>query len=463
MIRLTVSEIAQAVNGKVVGDGDLAVEAGVEIDSRLIKPGFLFVAKPGEQTDGHNFAGAAIEAGATALLVERELEVAVPQVIVADVVVALGLLATEVLRRLRETSKLTVIGITGSNGKTSTKNMLRAALSQFGETIAPRESFNNHVGAPLSMLLTNEETRYLVVELGADGLGSIDYLANMCKPDVAVELKVGLAHVGEFGGIEVTAKIKAEMIKHIRPGGVLVYNSDDSYCSAMADGFAGRKLSFGTGHSDYQASGHRLSLDGTSAEITYPDGESVKLQLQILGEHQVMNALATIAVCDGLGLGRGLVIKALSALPLAERWRMQLGVVDGVAIINDAYNASPDSTKAALQTLAILGRETGRRTVAVLGEMAELGKFAAEQHDAIGRIVVRLNIDQLFVVGENAKLIHMGASQEGSWDGESKFFDSIDTALEAVREMLVTGDIVLIKSSKSANLRHLGDALMGAK
>jgi UDP-N-acetylmuramoyl-tripeptide--D-alanyl-D-alanine ligase len=176
-----------------------------------------------------------------------------------------------------------------------------------------------------------------------------------------------------------------------------------------------------------------------------------------------MNALATIAVCDGLGLDRGLVIKALSALPLAERWRMQLGVVDGVAIINDAYNASPDSTKAALQTLAILGRETGRRTVAVLGEMAELGKFAAEQHDAIGRIVVRLNIDQLFVVGENAKLIHMGASQEGSWDGESKFFDSIDTALEAVREMLVTGDIVLIKSSKSANLRHLGDALMGAK
>ena len=210
MIRLKVSEIAHAVNGRVVGDGDLEVEAGVEIDSRLIKPGFLFVAKPGEQTDGHNFAGAAIDAGASALLVERELDVSVPQVIVADVVVALGLIATEVLRRLREASKLTVIGITGSNGKTSTKNMLRAALSQFGETIAPRESFNNHVGAPLSMLLTNEDTRYLVVELGADGLGSIDYLANMCKPDVAVELKVGLAHVGEFGGIEVTAKIKAE-------------------------------------------------------------------------------------------------------------------------------------------------------------------------------------------------------------------------------------------------------------
>ena len=463
MIRLTVSEIAQAVNGQVVGDANLAVEAGVEIDSRLIKPGFLFVAKPGEQTDGHNFAGAAIEAGASALLVERELDVVVPQIVVADVVVALGLLATEVLRRLRETSKLTVIGITGSNGKTSTKNMLRAALSQFGETIAPRESFNNHVGAPLSMLLAGESTRYLVVELGADGLDSIDYLANMCKPDVAVELKVGLAHVGEFGGIEVTAKIKAELIKHIRPGGVLVFNSDDSYCRAMAEEFSGRKVSFGTGHADYQAAGHRISLEGTSADITYPEGEISKLQLQILGEHQIMNALATIAVCDSLGLDRNMVAAELSALPLAERWRMQLGVVDGVAIINDAYNASPDSTKAALQTLAILGRETGRRTIAVLGEMAELGRFSAEEHDSFGRVVVQLNIDQLFVVSERAKLIHMGASQEGSWDGESKFFDSIDTALEAIREMLVAGDIVLVKSSKSANLRHLGDALMGAK
>jgi UDP-N-acetylmuramoyl-tripeptide--D-alanyl-D-alanine ligase len=462
MIRLTVSEIAHAVRGRVVGDANLAVESGVEIDSRLIKPGYLFVAKPGEETDGHNFADAAIEAGAYALLVERELNVTVPQVVVADVVVALGLLATEVLRRLRESSKLTVIGITGSNGKTSTKNMLRAALSQFGETIAPRESFNNHVGAPLSMLLASEDTRYLVVELGADGLGSIDYLANMCKPDVAVELKVGLAHVGEFGGIEVTAKIKAELIKHISPGGVLVFNSDDAYCSSMAEGFAGRKLSFGTGHASYQASGHRLSLDGTTAEITYPDGESAELQLQILGEHQIMNALATIAVCDSLGLDRDLVLSELAALPLAERWRMQLAVVNGVAVINDAYNASPDSMKAALQTLAILGRETGRRTIAVLGEMAELGSFSAEEHDSIGRFVVRLNIDQLFVVGEKAKLIHMGASQEGSWDGESKFFDSIDTALEAVREMLVSGDIVLVKSSKSANLRHLGDALMGA-
>ncbi len=462
MISISVAEIAAAVGGAVIGDPDARVTSGVEIDSRLIKPGFLFVAKPGEVTDGHNFADAAIAEGAVALMVQRELAVDKPQILVDDVVVALGKLAKHVLQTLRETSELTVIGVTGSNGKTSTKNMLRAALSPFGETIAPRESFNNEVGAPLSMLLASATTRFLVVELGAGGIGSIDYLADMCKPDVGVELKVGLAHVGEFGGIEVTAKIKAELIRHIRPGGTLIYNADDSYCSAMAAGFEGRTIGFGTSDTDYRAHGHRLSLEGTSATVEYSDGEQQELTLRILGEHQIMNALATIAVCDSLGLDRSKVRKALSELPLAERWRMQLENLDGVAIINDAYNASPDSTKAALQTLAILGRETGRRTIAILGEMAELGKFSAEEHDAIGRIVVRLNIDQLVVVGEKAKLIHMGASQEGSWDGESKFFESIDEALEAVRGMLVSGDIVLVKSSKSANLRHLGDALMGA-
>jgi UDP-N-acetylmuramoyl-tripeptide--D-alanyl-D-alanine ligase len=197
--------------------------------------------------------------------------------------------------------------------------------------------------------------------------------------------------------------------------------------------------------------------------VSFTDGEQLPLQLRIIGEHQLMNAAACVAVCDVLGLDRKLVISALEALPLAERWRMQLAEVDGIAVINDAYNASPDSMKAALQTLAVLGRQTGRRTVAVLGEMAELGDFSPQEHDSIGRLVVRLNIDQLVVVGEGAKILHMGASQEGSWDGESKFFERIDDALEAVRGMLRSGDIVLVKSSKSANLRKLGDALMGVE
>lgn len=463
LIRLSVGEIAQIVGGKVHGDQSVEVTSGVETDSRLVGPGFLFVAKPGEHTDGHLFVEAAVIAGAVAALVERQLPVKVPQIEVPDVVLALGQLAAAVLEQLRRKGDLTVIGITGSNGKTSTKNMLKAALEQFGETIAPRESFNNEVGAPISMLLARETTKFLVVELGADGLGSIDYLANMCKPNIGVELKVGLAHVGEFGGIETTAKIKAELLSHIAANGTLVFNADDSYCMAMAESFGGHKVSFGTNRADYAVSDAQLSLNGTEAVVSFTDGEQLPLQLRIIGEHQLMNAAACVAVCDVLGLDRKLVISALEALPLAERWRMQLAEVDGIAVINDAYNASPDSMKAALQTLAVLGRQTGRRTVAVLGEMAELGDFSPQEHDSIGRLVVRLNIDQLVVVGEGAKILHMGASQEGSWDGESKFFERIDDALEAVRGMLRSGDIVLVKSSKSANLRKLGDALMGVE
>lgn len=463
MIRLSLAEVAAITNGRVLGDETVEVFAGVETDSRRIAPGYLFVAKPGEVTDGHLFIASAAAAGATAALVQREVESDLPLVLVEDVVVALGQLATEVLGRLRILGNLTVIGITGSNGKTSTKNMLNAVLSRFGNTIAPRESFNNEVGAPISMLLADESTRFLVVELGADGLGSIDYLAKMCKPDIGVELKVGMAHAGEFGGIEVTARIKAELVANIREGGVLVYNADDGYCTDMADTYAGRKISFGTADADVRAVGTRVALSGTHATIVYPDLTDTELKLRILGEHQVMNAMATIAVAEALDLDRARTIDALEQLPLAERWRMQLVERDGVAIINDAYNAAPESMRAALQTLATLGRDSGRRTIAVLGEMAELGVFSAESHDSMGRLVVRLNIDQLIVVGAGAKLIHMGATQEGSWDGESKFFESIDEALEHLRGMLRSNDIVLVKSSKSANLRHLGDKLMGVE
>ncbi len=463
MIRLSAQEVAKIVGGDLVGNAAQTVSAGVETDSRLVGPDFLFVAKPGEQTDGHLFVESAREQGATLALVEHIVESELTQIVVKDVVVALGLLAKSVLSTLRETGHLTVIGVTGSNGKTSTKNMLGAVLSGFGETIAPRESFNNEVGAPISMLRATTETRFLVVELGAGGIGSIDYLANICKPDIGVELKVGLAHVGEFGGIETTAKIKQELIPHIQPGGVLVFNSDDEYCSQMAADRTGVNLSFGTNAADYRLSEASLSLAGTSAMVHYPDGDHHQLTLQILGEHQLMNAAATIAVCDVLALDRAKVLASLAELPMAERWRMQLVNRDGIDFINDAYNASPDSTRAALQTLAVLGRQTGRRTVAVIGEMAELGAFSAQEHDTIGRLAVRLNIDQIIAVGAGAKLVYMGAAQEGSWDGESIFFERIDEALEALRGMLRSGDIVLIKSSKSANLRHLGDELMGVE
>lgn len=459
MIQLRLSEIAKAVNGELLGTDEI-VNGSVETDSRLIKPGSIFIAKPGEMTDGHNFVEAAISSGAVGAIVERKLDVLATQIIVANSVEALGRLAQFVIARLHEAGRLKVIGITGSNGKTSTKNMLRTVLQNFGNTIAPIESYNNEVGAPISMLKADFDTDYLVAELGAGGPGSIRYLAEMCEPDIGVVLKVGLAHVGEFGGIESTFQIKSELVRALSENAQVILNSDDALVSEMAKLTNARTTWFGTNaEADVRASNSQVTLEGTVFDLQIMGEAYQKVSLKILGEHQVMNALATIAVVNVLGLDIHKALKALEEMNLAERWRMQLlPGPNGSFVINDAYNASPDSMRAALQTLATLGRQ-GHRTIAVLGEMAELGAESVAQHDEIGRLVVRLNIDQLFVVGQRAKLIHLGAMQEGSWDGESKFVESIDEALEQVRGLLGSGDIVLIKSSKSADLRFLGDAL----
>lgn len=468
MIELTLAEISEAIGGTlhlsgVAGFEQNLVTGSVETDSRLVTEGSLFFAKPGEVTDGHFFVSAAAKNGAVAAVVEHAVADAdgVAQILVADSVAALGQLAKFVLAKIRSKTELKVIGITGSNGKTTTKNMLREILSTDGATIAPIESYNNEVGAPISMLKANFETKYLVVEMGAGGEGSIRYLAEIAQPDIAVILKVGLAHVGEFGGIETTAKIKAELAEALTAKDLLIYNADDGYVRDMSERSKAKQVSFGTaGDANYRATDLSLDIAGTNFEMHWPDAEVSRIKLQILGEHHVMNALAAATVADTLGIARPAIIEALQNMPLAERWRMQVTHrSDGVMLINDAYNASPDSMRAALQTLAQLGK-SGRRTIAILGEMAELGSQSREQHDAIGRIVVRLNIDHLVVVGDSAKLIHMGAMFEGSWDGESEFFASIEPAFEAVHGMLEPGDIVLIKSSKSANLRHLGDKLM---
>jgi len=462
MIAISLQEISEAIGAKLISDGTVVISGSVETDSRLIKAGSLFVAKPGEVTDGHEFVSSAIANGAVALIVEHEVTSTVPQLVVKDSVHALGLLAKHVVAKVKALGQLKVIGVTGSNGKTTTKNMLREVLSTKGKTIAPEESFNNEVGAPYSMLKIDEQTKFLVVEMGAGGPGTIKYLAQMCEPDIGIELKVGLAHAGEFGGIEATENIKAELVEELAPTGIALLNFDDERVMNMATRTKAKALTFGLGQdSDYSASDVAISLSGTSFGFSAPDGTKSKVNLHILGEHHVYNALAALATGEILGVDRKEAIQAIESMKLAEKWRMELGVAEsGLTVINDAYNASPDSMRAALQTLAQLGRISGKKTVAVMGEMAELGEFSAHEHDAIGRIAVRLNLGQVVVVGKAAKLIHMGASQEGSWDGESQYFDEISNALAYLREMLTGDEIVLVKSSKSANLRFLGDDLL---
>ena len=461
MIRVSAQEIANALGAELRGDGGLEVTGSVETDSRLVTLGGAFFAKPGEQADGHDFVADAKKNGAVLAVVQRQVNVDIAQLIVNDSVLALGQLASWLISVLKSKGKLKVVGITGSNGKTTTKNMLRAILSKVGNTIAPIESFNNKVGAPISILRADLDTEFLVVEMGAEGIGSIAYLAKMASPDIGVILKVGMAHAGEFGGIENTAIIKGELAEALSSDGQLVLNADDGVVSSMKDRTKASVHFFGTSpDSPFSASEIVLSKEGTSFVLTWPDGEISNVRLGILGEHHIMNALAAATVSTLLGATKDQIVDALQAMELAERWRMQRLVrSDGVTVINDAYNASPDSMKAALQTLAQLGK-MGSRTIAVLGEMAELGEYSISEHDSIGRLVVRLNIDQLVVVGAGAKLIHMGASQEGSWDGESQFFPSIAEALEYLRGILTDGDTVLVKSSKSANLRFLGDELM---
>ena len=461
MITASAKQLADILGAELVGDPQVSVTGSAETDSRLVSEGSIFFAKPGEQADGHDFVADAKSRGAVVAVVERRVDVEITQLVVDNTVDALGVLASWLIGQLKATGKLKVVGITGSNGKTTTKNMLRAILSQVGNTIAPIESFNNKVGAPISILRADLSTEFLVVEMGAEGLGSIAYLAKMAQPDVGVILKVGMAHAGEFGGIDVTARIKGELAEALGADAQLVLNADDGMVAAMKDRTKASVMWFGTSSEcEYWASEISLSKFGTSFVMHWPDGDKSDIQLSILGEHHVMNALAAASVSHGLGASKQQIVSALEAMELAERWRMQRLVrPDGVTVINDSYNASPDSMKAALQTLAQLGR-MGSRTIAVLGEMAELGEYSRHEHDSIGRLVVRLNIDQLVVVGEGAKLIHMGASQEGSWDGESQFFPSIAEALEYLRGILADGDTVLVKSSKSANLRFLGDDLM---
>ncbi|MDQ1571213.1 MAG: UDP-N-acetylmuramoyl-tripeptide--D-alanyl-D-alanine ligase [Actinomycetota bacterium] len=464
MIALTLSAIESIVGGRLVPSEftpDLVVGGSVHTDSRLVEPGSLFFALPGEETDGHLFAGAAVDNGAALVIAERALTLSVPVIVVSNGVQALAALAAAVVARVRSVGDLTVVAVTGSNGKTTTKNLLRAILSEHGATVAPQGSFNNHVGAPISMLGIDEATRYLIVEMGASGAGEIARLVAIARPDIGIVLKVGLAHAGEFGGIDAVQRAKAEMVEKLPATATAILNADDDRVAAMASETAAHVRWFGLSESaDVRAEDVEASVDGTAFTLV-AGATRLPVRMRILGEHHVLNALAALSVANELGLDLATAIAAVEAVPRAERWRMELlRAPSGAVVINDAYNASPDSMAAALKTLAQIRTPTDR-TVAVLGEMAELGEYANEEHDRIGRLVVRLNVQKLIVVGHAARHIHNAAGLEGSWDGESVLVDTPEQAYDLLRDNLGAGDIVLVKSSKSANLRFLGDRLGG--
>ncbi|GAA2522738.1 UDP-N-acetylmuramoyl-tripeptide--D-alanyl-D-alanine ligase [Rarobacter incanus] len=460
MIQLTAAEIASMVDGEVVGE-DATVTADVVTDSREAVPGGVFVAIRGESNDGHAFADAAVARGVAVVIAERTIA-NVTSVVVADSAAALGALARGVLKRLRERAKMSVVAITGSAGKTTTKDLLLQILGSHAPTVAPIRSFNNEIGLPLTVLRATEETRFLILEMGANHLGELTYLTSIAPPDIAVELMVGQAHLGEFGGIEAVAEAKSELVLGLAAGGTAVLNADDLRVRAMSALTAGPVVTFGhVTDADIRASDEIVRPDG-GVDFTVTDhrtAQSAPVSLQLIGAHNVMNALAAASVGITLGLAVAAVAGALSSAKALSAHRMHVTErPDGVTIIDDSYNANPDSMKAALRTLAQRAARR-RRTVAVLGEMLELGPESRAKHDEVGRLAVRLNISRTIVVGAGASGIFDGVTQEGSWGDEAVFVDTIRDARDLLQHELREGDVVLLKSSHGAGLWELADEL----
>jgi len=471
MIPLTLAEIAAATSGVISGNdaANAAVTGPVVIDSRQAVPGALFAALPGEHVDGHDYAAAAAEQGAAAILAARPLPGAgAPVIVVPDVTLALGLLARAVLDRL---PSVTVVGITGSSGKTSTKDLAAQVVERLGPTVAPEGSLNNEIGLPLTVLRADETTRYLVLEMSARGTGHIAYLTGIAPPRIGAVLNVGRAHAGEFGSIDAVAKAKGELVEALpagSAGGVAVLNADDLNVAAMAARTQARVVTTSVepanagshGAADVRATGLTLDDLGRASFTLHTHAGTAPVTLRLHGGHHVANALAAAAVAAELGMEVSAIADALTAATARSRKRMELTRrPDGVLVVNDAYNANPDSTRAAIEALAHL-TSNGRRGFAVLGYMAELGDIATQSHEEAGRLAARAGAAVIVAVGAGAAPVLDGARAEEGWQGEAVAAPNPKAAVEALRNRLRPGDVVLVKASKAAGLWEVADGLL---
>jgi len=501
VIELTVAQIAAIVGGELADisaqdAAGLHVTGTVEFDSRKVTSGGLFLALPGARSDGHDHAASAVATGAVAVLAARP--VGVPAIVVAPqaadarkvdgglagvlehdtdgsgaaVLAALAKLAAAVAAEL-VAGGLTIVGITGSSGKTSTKDLLAAVLAPLGEVVAPPGSFNNELGHPWTVLRATASTDYLILELSARHPGNIAALAAIAPPAIGVVLNVSTAHLGEFGSREAIAKTKAELPQAVPRSGVVVLDVDDPAVAAMATVTAARVVRVSrhshtdAGPADVWAG--PVTLDELARpQFTLHSGVDsvVEVSLAVHGDHHVSNALCAAAVALECGATTEQVANALAGAGPVSGHRMRVSTrTDGVTVIDDAYNANPDSMRAGLQALAWISSSRGagrRRSWAVLGEMAELGEDAISEHDRIGRLAVRLDVSRLIVVGigRSMSAMHHGAVMEGSWGGEAAIVADADAALTLLRAELQPGDVVLVKASNAAGLGALADSLV---
>ena len=445
MIKLSAREISLIVNGSLHADENIMVTQAAVFDSRQAKAGSLFLALIGENTDGHNFCSDAFSNGAVLALTTQV--VAQPCVVVSDVMQAIADLAKFVRVQLAD---LTVIGITGSQGKTTTKDLLNYILSSAGETVAPKGSFNNELGVPLTILECNERTKYCIVEMGARHIGDIASLCEIAKPNIGAVLKVGNAHIGEFGSREAIAQAKSELVASLVSGGTAILGTYDHFTPAMkvADGVA--VLTFGErSDCNVRAADVEIREGRPHFDLVTKSGRAA-VGMRLVGLHQIPNALAAAAISSALGLSVDQIAGALSMAELASKWRMEIFELNGRLMINDSYNANPESMAAALRTLALFAQERGGSSWAVLGKMHELGPSENTDHVAIGKLVSDLGIDQLLTVS-------MPAYSRGvASDSETKVheLDEKNSVVALLKEMQ-SGDVLLVKASRAEHFEEI--------
>lgn len=446
MITLTAGEIALLVGGEVFCDKDLLVSKAPVFDSRLATPGCFFLALKGENADGHEFAADAYRNGSMFSLTSERIDG--PCIVVTDVLEALSILAAFVRKRL---DKLIVIGITGSQGKTSTKDLLTHMLGAVGPTVAPAGSFNNDLGLPITLLQCDDRTRFCILEMGARHMGDIARLCEIAKPNIGVVLTVGTAHIGEFGSQEVIAKTKSELIQSLDKDGIAILGTYDEFTPKMASLHQGQVILFGE-KADIQvrAADVEMREGRPHFDLVTPAGRDA-VGMRAVGAHQVSNALAVAAVGTALSLPLELIASSLSTGEISSKWRMELHESADLLIINDAYNANPESMGAALRALALFAQERGGSAWAFVGKMNELGQTQAPQSAAIGALAVELGIDHLVEIdapeyGEpvSAMVVHQRLT--------------IESALDLV-EYLAPGDVVLVKASRSQGFEVLAESL----
>ena len=452
MIEMTLAEIAEVVDG--TAHGEAVVTGAAFIDTRTPEEGGLFVALVGERADGHDFVEQAVAGGAVAVLGTRPT--GEPTVVVHDVVKALGALARHVIDELAD---VTTYALTGSQGKTGTKDYLAAILEGDGPTVATRGNFNNEIGVPLTVLRADPDTKHLVVEMGARHIGNIGYLCSVAPPDVAAVLNVGTAHIGEFGSREAIAVAKGEIVESLTAEGTAVLNAGDAFVAAMAERAPGRVITFGDGGTLRATEVSTDELGRPSFDLQWR-GSGATVHLPALGLHQIDNALAAAAMALAAGLDLDSVAEGLTDARLPSRWRLELHErTDGAVVVNDAYNANPESMRAALDVLAAIGAGTGRRTIAVLGEMLELGDGVVAAHREVGLMAAAAEVDVLVTVGDMAAHLAAAASEHDGWRGEAIVTAGRDEALAWLRHNVSAADVVLVKASRGAALEVLALAL----